>query len=100
MNTIHPSTQPERKGNPIAASKNHRSAPLAEPVGKVPAEKIKARAFEIYQARARLGKPGDPTSDWLAAERELQSPNRADRPTDEVEAKARVRGERLLSGGD
>jgi hypothetical protein len=30
---------------------------------------IRARAYEIYQARN--GEPGDPESDWLQAEREL-----------------------------
>lgn len=39
-------------------------------------ERIRARAYEIYEARN--GAPGDPTSDWLQAERELndQGPDR------------------------
>ena len=32
-------------------------------------ERIRQRAFEIYQARK--GMPGDPAADWLQAEREL-----------------------------
>ncbi|MBY0308149.1 MAG: hypothetical protein K2Q09_05360 [Phycisphaerales bacterium] len=32
---------------------------------------IRARAFEIYQARAAAGEPGEAASDWLRAEEEL-----------------------------
>lgn len=37
-------------------------------------EQIRVRAFEIYQARCRTGKPGDAMSDWAQAERELSGP--------------------------
>jgi hypothetical protein len=44
---------------------------------------IRARAFEIFQARSTAGQPGDAVSDWLRAEEELRSgaaPNAADNP--------------------
>jgi hypothetical protein len=34
-------------------------------------ERIRRRAFEIYQARK--GGPGDPAADWLQAEREVKA---------------------------
>jgi len=37
----------------------------------VMSERIRARAYEIYQARSGNGGPGDQGSDWLQAEREL-----------------------------
>lgn len=37
--------------------------------GEDPAERIRRRAYEIYQARR--GGPGDPESDWMQAEREI-----------------------------
>lgn len=39
-------------------------------------EEIRIRAYEIYIARD--GQPGDELSDWLQAEREIESKVRAD----------------------
>jgi glycosyltransferase involved in cell wall biosynthesis len=36
-------------------------------------EQIRKRAYELYLARARTGAAGDPTTDWLQAERELRT---------------------------
>lgn len=72
-------------------------AALPAPVTR---ERIQARAFEIYQARATSGQPGDANSDWQQAEHELNG-SVADPTTDnEVEFKARARGERLMAGDD
>jgi hypothetical protein len=34
-------------------------------------DQIRRRAYEIYLRRVAGGKPGDPKSDWVQAEREL-----------------------------
>jgi hypothetical protein len=34
---------------------------------------IRERAYRIYLAREKEGVPGDPVSDWLRAQQELQS---------------------------
>jgi hypothetical protein len=61
------------------------------------AEQIRARAYEIYQARSCSGICGDPTSDWLQAEQELNGaalgPNAC-----EINIKSQARGEKLLAG--
>ena len=36
-------------------------------------EQVRQKAFELYQARAKAGKPGDSTTDWLEAERQLKT---------------------------
>jgi hypothetical protein len=42
---------------------------------KVTELQIRKRAEEIYSTRVKTGIPGDATSDWLQAERELHSVN-------------------------
>jgi hypothetical protein len=42
-------------------------------------EKIRARAFELFQERDREGAPGGPESDWLQAEREILSKESSER---------------------
>jgi len=37
-------------------------------------ERTRAKAYEIYQARCSAGRPGDASTDWLDAERELRTP--------------------------
>lgn len=39
-------------------------------------EKIKRRAYDIYEARLYWNIPGDEVSDWLQAEQEVQHANR------------------------
>lgn len=48
---------------------NATGALRASPV--IAAADVRARAFEIFQARTRMGGPGDEASDWLQAEHEL-----------------------------
>jgi len=68
-------------------------------------ERIRARAYEIYQARR--GGPGDAISDWLQAERELRASGQI--PASEVEPRritpasvieVRPRGDVLLAGDE
>ena len=35
-------------------------------------EQVRSRAYELYQQRSRAGRPGDSTTDWLEAERQLR----------------------------
>lgn len=50
---------------------NKRAQPTAARRTDPPGEaEIRARAYQIFLARA--GRPGDPESDWLQAERELR----------------------------
>ena len=35
-------------------------------------DEIRARAYEVFQARCRHDRPGDPVQDWLQAEAELR----------------------------
>lgn len=44
--------------------------------GRSVEERIRARAYQIFEARATGGPPGDPTSDWLQAESELRRPRK------------------------
>lgn len=41
-------------------------------------DKIRERAYEIYQARS--GRDGDEVSDWIAAEREFDASNESQGP--------------------
>lgn len=36
-------------------------------------EQVRVRAYELYQARAKSGRPGNSADDWLEAERQLRS---------------------------
>jgi hypothetical protein len=79
-------------------------APAASDAGgkgqEITPERIRQRAFEIFQARG--GAPGDPEADWLRAERELRaeagSGAGGDTPADgqALEVKLAARGEALL----
>jgi hypothetical protein len=57
-------------------------------------ERIRLRAFELFQKRQSSGTPGNAESDWLQAERELRA------ASDQAEAHATARGEVLLRGGE
>jgi len=63
------------------------------------ADRIRARAFQSYEARTANGGAVDPVSDWLQAEREL-SPTSLEPKSLEDAAKARARCELLLAGRD
>lgn len=67
------------------------SPDLGTPVAS--SERIRERAYQIFQERIRRSTPGDPLSDWLQAERDCAC--------QEIESKAgalraHLRGETLL----
>lgn len=66
---------------------------------EVTSERIRARAFEIYQARNGNGGTGDAVSDWAQAERELNGSGLERSVASDIESKSQARGERLLAGG-
>ncbi|HVU63990.1 MAG TPA: DUF2934 domain-containing protein [Phycisphaerales bacterium] len=75
-----------------------RSARPESRVGAIPsrgeaarAERVRARAFEIFVGRK--GTAGDALSDWLQAEREIAS-------NPEIDLVSRARGEVLLAGDE
>ena len=47
--------------------------------GRTVEERIRARAYEIFEARVTGGPHGDPTADWLQAESELRRPRKTRR---------------------
>ena len=47
--------------------------------GRTVEERIRARAYEIFEARATGGAPGDPAADWLQAETEVRRPSKTRR---------------------
>jgi hypothetical protein len=59
-----------KKQASVNGDKRAAPAPL-EAAPAVTAERIQARAFEIFQSRSEAH--GDPLADWLQAERELRS---------------------------
>ncbi len=78
---------------PTKAQNKIAPTPIARRTNR---EDIRVRAFEIYQRRSAIGIPGDPETDWLQAERELNGASPAIEP--EIEIRSRIRGERLLAG--
>lgn len=59
---------------PVAVAAPPRPVqPTASNDHKPTVDQVRARAFELYQARAKTGRPGDSTMDWLEAERQLRS---------------------------
>jgi hypothetical protein len=51
-----------------------KSIPASQITGGLPIaeERVRARAYEMYEARVFSRTPGDAMSDWLDAERELR----------------------------
>ncbi len=68
--------QREKKMNP-------KSMPLSAVTGRdsVSEERIRFRAYLLFEERQRAGMPGDSVSDWLHARREL---NQATRPVEQT----------------
>lgn len=73
--------------------------PIRAPSTKPAADRVGARAYEIYQARNGSGTPGDHVSDWLQAEREL-SELQSVPAASAVELRSQQRGQRLLESGE
>ena len=99
MSTItkRSTSRPPANARPTAPAARPRedATPAVDRARPVTAERIQARAFEIYLARG--GRPGDAESDWLAAERELTGAVSGTPVSAEIEAKARERGEAILA---
>ena len=77
------------------------TAPEGKPNAEVTSDRIRAHAYEIFQVRNGndKGGAGDPTSDWLQAERELNGSVRDPTASTAVEVKVPARGEKLLAVG-
>lgn len=52
-------------------------------------DRIRPRAYELYQSRTASGTYGTPTDDWLTAERELISRSPDSTITQDIELKTR-----------
>lgn len=83
-----------------ATDGGRRDASTASTSSPVTPDRIRGRAYEIYQARNDGGRPGDATSDWLQAERELNVAAPDPSASADIEVKAQSRGERLLAGAE
>jgi hypothetical protein len=75
------------------------SAPSTSP-DAMTAERIRTRAYEIYQKRNGNGSSGDATSDWLEAERELNGAAAEPSAAAEIEIRADARGQALLASDE
>lgn len=67
---------PKAKKDPTVPKKNTKPAaakPKPQSNGSIPSELIAQRAYYIAEARFRAGFPGDPTQDWLEAEKQLKA---------------------------
>ncbi len=101
MSTVTAPVSPTARKNPSTAAPKDRppTTPSAGIRGEVTADRIRARAYEIYQARNGNGGPGDAVSDWAQAERELNGSAPEPSVARDIEIKAQARGERLLASG-
>ena len=81
---------------PSRKDRQTQPMPSAAPVTE---DRIRTRAFEIYQQRNGNGGQGDAASDWLQAERELNGGAPDPTASREVESRSRSRGETLLASG-
>lgn len=65
--------------------------------GRDSVERIRHRAYEIYQDRSRKGEAGDEESDWVQAEYELNGSAGDPAASRDVDAARRERGEELMA---
>jgi hypothetical protein len=65
--------QPARKKSPTAPKKKPSKRPAPERAAAPSDEEIRLRAYFISERRHRLALPGDTSSDWLEAKRQLLS---------------------------
>lgn len=102
MSAVPPQFANTKKAASSAAQNERPSAkaPAFPARTAVAPDRIRARAFQIYEARSRNGLPGDPMSDWAEAERELNSAAAQSTVSGEVEAKEQARGEKLLASDE
>lgn len=100
MKTFSPSSVSTKR---LVFTPSQRNPPIADrvspPSTELSADRIRARAYEIYEARTANGGTVDPVADWVQAERELKATASVPQAS-EVEVKAQARGERLLASGE
>jgi Protein of unknown function (DUF2934) len=65
--------QPARKKSPTASKKKPSKPPASARTAKPSDEEIRLRAYFVSERRHRLALPGDASSDWLEAKRQLLS---------------------------
>jgi hypothetical protein len=65
--------QPARKKSPTPPKKKPSKHPAPERAAAPSDEEIRLRAYFISERRHRLALPGDTSSDWLEAKRQLIS---------------------------
>ncbi|MBX3384477.1 MAG: DUF2934 domain-containing protein [Phycisphaeraceae bacterium] len=91
-----PASATVKKSSTTAAPKDcHPATPSAGISVEVTVDHIRARAYEIYQARNGSGGPGDEASDWAQAERELNGSGPEPSLAHDLEIKAQARGEQM-----
>lgn len=103
MSTMTAPTPTTKKFAPMMAQKESPpvTAPQGSPNAEVTSDRIRAHAYEIFQIRNGNGRggAGDPTSDWLQAERELNGSVPDPIAFHAVEVNVPARGEKLLAVG-
>jgi hypothetical protein len=65
--------QPAQRKSPIVPKKRPSKRPASERAREPSDEEIRVRAYFISERRHRLALPGDASSDWLEAKRQLLS---------------------------
>lgn len=60
-------------GKPVTTAARPGAAAAPSVERKPSVDQLRLKAYEVYQARTRAGRPGDSTTDWLEAEKQLSS---------------------------
>lgn len=63
----------DRKQRDSGAAPNVPAAPTGSEDVPTREQLVRCRAFELFEARMRAGRPGDADADWLQAEREVDA---------------------------
>jgi hypothetical protein len=71
---IDPKAQKQPKPETLAGPKSSPRKVTMMPDPVPPQDRIRARAYELYQSRG--GEPGEDLKDWLRAELEILKPER------------------------
>lgn len=58
-------------GKPVTTTARQAAATTPSVERKPSVDQLRLKAYEVYQARTRAGRPGDSTTDWLEAEKQL-----------------------------
>jgi hypothetical protein len=60
-------------GKQVTTTARQAAATTPSVERKPSVDQLRLKAYEVYQARTRAGRPGDSTTDWLEAEKQLSS---------------------------